>query len=93
MNTTIQTNDGRVFTLVREEPYVRKDGAAAALKVWSAPCAQCGTLFTVKTPAAITSAAQSKSFGAIHCDAHKLSAEQVKSRWADAVRRGKQNGK
>jgi hypothetical protein len=85
----INTKDGRVFVLVGEEPYQRKDGVMTTLKVWRSNCAVCGAPFTVKTPTSFSSAGDSKSFGAKHCADHKLTREEATARWQDAIKAGR----
>lgn len=45
-----QTYDGQVYRLIAREPYTRKDGWQTTLLVWSSPCAQCGSLFQLRSP-------------------------------------------
>ena len=88
--------NGQVFDRSREEPYTRADGTRTALVVWVSRCAVCGAEFEVKTPAALADPAASKSFGARHCAAHKLTKTEVKARWLagiDASKRKKNAAK
>lgn len=89
----IKTPDGRVFVLWGSEPYQRKDGGLTTLKVWRATCAVCGAPFEIKTPSTTSAASDSKAFGRKHCDAHKLSPEQVTARWSKACADGKRRKK
>ena len=41
------------FTLVRQEPYTRKDGQASAINVWQGHCVRCGAAFEVTTSAKV----------------------------------------
>lgn len=60
------------FTLVRTEPYKRKDGSETALAVWVGHCVDCGSPFEVTTPLPWTQGfARTKSFGRVRCDMHK----------------------
>ncbi len=74
---TVKTQDGRLFAFTGAEPYTRQDGTATTLLCWRGACAICGAAFTVKTPPLM---ADTKSFGRKHCDAHKLTPEQVNAR-------------
>lgn len=83
------------FRLTGFEPYVRKDGGLTELALWEGRCARCNTPFVVKTPGRIAalSAAEAdqrtKSFGAIHCPAHRLSAQEATARWIGACAAGR----
>lgn len=41
--------DGHPFTVMGYEAYVRRDGTASSLIVWTTQCADCGTRVEVKT--------------------------------------------
>ena len=41
--------DGRRFTLLGYEAYVRKDGQSSTLLLWESECANCGERFETKT--------------------------------------------
>lgn len=77
---------GRLWVETGEEPYIRKDGKATTLIVWSCRCAAegCEASVDVKTPA--TGYETSKAFEAKHCPAHKLTKAQVTERWQQAIK-------
>lgn len=76
---------GRIFDLVGEEPYTRKDGTTTSLKVWMADCAVCGQPFMIKTPQYASTNGDSKAFGRKHCNEHKISNDQVSQKRADRI--------
>lgn len=76
----IKTDDGREFHRLAVLPHRRLDGAWTGLAVWHSACAACGAAFFVQTPVH----GMSKSFGRKHCDAHKLTPEQVAKRLTEA---------
>lgn len=86
----VTTPDGRVFYWLANIPHARKDQSLTELAVWHSACAVCGSAFTVATPA---NPKASNAFGRKHCDEHKLTAEQIRANWADAVRAGVTNKK
>lgn len=56
------------FTLVRQEPYTRKDGQASEIKVWQALCVRCGQAFEVTTSAKVVEASTKiRSFQSRRC--------------------------
>jgi hypothetical protein len=63
----------RLFWLTGTVPYVRKDGTATTLAVWTGRCRECGETFTVATrmPSLIDGCIASKAFDRVHCDHHK----------------------
>lgn len=81
---------GRLWQEVGREPYTRADGTKTELIRWRSPCAKCGEGFDVTTPSE-GAFWKSDAFGAIHCQAHKLTKEQVTARWQEAIKaaRGK----
>lgn len=64
-------------------PYIRKDGTHTRLDVWASACAICGERFTISVP---TGSVDSKAFGRKHCDKHKLTKDEVKTRWVRGIR-------
>jgi len=78
--------NGRLWLEIGREPYCRKDGSTTELIVWACRCASdgCSESVEVKTPTA--GYESSKSFGAKHCEAHKLSPDQVNDRFKAAVK-------
>ena len=62
----------RTWTRIGERPHVCKDGAITRLAVWTAPCAICGQAFEVATPRNAVSAARSRAFSKVTCEAHRL---------------------
>jgi hypothetical protein len=78
----IETKDGRLFSFTGAEPYTRKDGTETTLHCWRGACLVCGAGFTVKTPVLLDG---SKALGRKHCDAHKLTPEQVNALWDAAT--------
>lgn len=63
----------RLFWLTGTVPYVRMDGTATTLAVWTGRCKECGETFTVATrmPSPIDGCIASKAFDRVHCDHHK----------------------
>jgi hypothetical protein len=82
---TVKTKDGREFVFMGEEPYQRKDRSITTLKIWSSACVKCGEAFTIRTPHNTTLAEHSSAFGAKHCQAHKLTADEVRARGIAAI--------
>ena len=76
----IETKDGRVFKFEGETPHRRIDGSMTVLRLWSSSCVKCGDLFVVKTPSTVSKLGHSNSFGALHCQEHKLTPEEVNER-------------
>lgn len=89
METKFFEKDGRKFTWRCVEPYVRKDGTLTELDVWHGTCAHpgCGEQFIVRT-AINCELGLSQSFARKHCDTHKLTMPEVRSRWKAAARVG-----
>ena len=73
----IETKDGRLFVFEGEEPYRRVDGSMTFLRLWSSSCVKCSDLFVVKTPSTVSELGHSNSFSALHCQEHKLTADEV----------------
>lgn len=63
---------GQVFTLVRTEPYVNRQGNNIVLNVWESICAHpgCANMFNIRTPSHDTDN-KSQAFYGRHCDNHK----------------------
>jgi hypothetical protein len=64
-------------------PYTRKDGTHTRLDVWASACAVCGARFTISVP---VGSVDSKAFGRKHCDQHKLTKGEIKTRWVKGIR-------
>lgn len=77
----VTTKDGRVFYFLANTPYTKKDGTEIELAVWHSQCAECGAPFTIQTP----TNGVSEAFGRKHCDAHKLTKEQVSKVWSASM--------
>jgi hypothetical protein len=72
----------RTFHRVRIMPYVRKDGTETTIAIWCGACVVCGAPFEVATPAAVSRAEESHSFGVTTCPKHRLTRGEVASMWS-----------
>lgn len=73
--------DGQDYVLVGSEPYTRGyDGAASALLIWQANCADCGAPFQIKTPLGFTTG-QSR-----RCVEHRSAGKPVNPKAANFYR-------
>jgi hypothetical protein len=75
---TYDNGYGRVFTLVRTEPFITKRGEMVTLNVWEAPCGHPGCVekFHIKVTASDVEF-RSKSFYIKHCAAHRLTPSEA----------------
>lgn len=71
---------GVIFTLLRKEPYVRRDGEPSEIWHWQAACAMegCSSFFEITTGPTH----DADRFGRKHCDAHKATRAECTARAA-----------
>jgi hypothetical protein len=79
---------GRVWTEAGREPYTRVDGTETELIRWQIKCAKCDAMAEITTPA--TGYEKSKAWGAVHCNTHKMTQQQVMQRWNEQRKANKQ---
>ena len=87
--TSHTTPDGRTFTEIGTEPYIRKsDGLPTTLRVWRAPCAhpQCTAHIVVKTTLG-ADPTKCVNFRNKHCERHKVTVKEFRQRGREALKR------
>jgi hypothetical protein len=76
---------GRVWWLVGQRPYTRRDGSETVLDVWQSLCAECVGPFEVAVPAEAMPG-NSNGFETVHCTEHRLTSSQALARGRRAQR-------
>lgn len=68
---------GKVFRFSHDTPYTTKDGREVLLHAWVSECKKCGAPFEVLTAQRNPDASLQRRFDLVHCEAHRMSFQEV----------------